>query len=91
MRRNAKKDVNQTEIVNQLRDIPGVSVAITHRLGGGFPDIVIGYKNHNLLVELKSEGGKLNEAEEKFSDSWRGAYRIAFDVDPIIQWINSIK
>lgn len=41
MRTAARKDSNQDEIVKAQR-IAGASVALTHQLGGGFPDLVVG-------------------------------------------------
>lgn len=41
--RNMKPDKNQGEIVRQLRNLPGMCVAITSTAGDGFPDILVGY------------------------------------------------
>ena len=50
MRKRAKSDDNQKQLVKTLRGIPGVSVSITSALGDGFPDIVVGYKKQNYLL-----------------------------------------
>ena len=76
MRRAARTDDNQQQIVKQLRQL-GCSVAITSMIGKGFPDLVIGYKNKNFLVELK-DGSKpksqkgLTMDEAKFFTAWKG-------------------
>ena len=65
-----KVDNNQREIVKKLRKIPGVTVSITSALGDGFPDIVVGYKGVNHLIEIKDGSKppsrrKLTPAEER--------------------------
>jgi len=71
MRRAAKVDVNQTEIVNYLRSI-GASVAITSTIGKGFPDLVVGWKGRNYLIEVKQAKGKLTEDQYNFAGHWKG-------------------
>lgn len=76
MRRFGKIDANQNEIVKQLRD-KNISVGILSSVGNGFPDLVIGYKGKNYLIELK-DGEKcesqkrLTILEALFFKSWRG-------------------
>jgi hypothetical protein len=77
MRRAAKIDANQNAIVDQLRGIPNLSVAITSKLGAGFPDLVIGYKGINYLIELKDgkkppSAQKLTLPEQFFHTLWKG-------------------
>ena len=69
-----KTDGNQPEIVEQLRDIPGMSVADTHMVGNGFPDIACGYKTFNYLFEVKVPGRarRLTDFERKWLEAWNG-------------------
>ena len=73
MIKRAKKDVNQDEIVETLRGL-GYSVCITHMLGDGFPDIVVGKHDQNWLFEIKNPEykWKLTPKEEMFFSSWLG-------------------
>jgi len=72
-----KVDANQTEIVIRLRKV-GFKVFPTHRVGGGFPDLVVGGYHrlygipYLVLVEVKSDGGKLTEQEEEFFTTFHG-------------------
>jgi Holliday junction resolvase len=75
MRKRAKKDLNQDEVVSVFRHL-GFSVAVTSALGNGFPDIVIAKLGHSYLVEIKN--GKLcpsarvlTEDEKKFHAEWK--------------------
>lgn len=76
MRKKARVDANQKEIVQELRK-RGISVLHTHQLGKGAPDIIVGYMNSNYLIELK-DGNKsksqqrLTKDELDFSLKWRG-------------------
>ena len=82
MRRKARVDANQAEVISQLRGIPGVKVAITSQLGGGFPDFVIGYQGVNYLIELKDGAKppsrrKLTEDEKRWHRLWDGYGQVA--------------
>ena len=71
MRRAAKVDRNQAEIVKALRKV-GVSVQHLHSLGRGCPDILCGYRGRNFLFELKAGKGKLTPDELTWATGWRG-------------------
>ncbi len=76
MRQRARIDRNQPEIIRALRQI-GASVEPIHTLGKGKPDLLVGYRGVNLLLEIK-DGEKapsrrqLTPDELDFKDSWRG-------------------
>lgn len=52
MRRAARVDRNQPEIVKTFRSL-GATVQPLHTIGKGCPDIVVGYRGRNYLVEIK--------------------------------------
>ena len=75
MRRAARIDSNQNEIVEALRRC-GASVLITSQLKNCF-DILVGYNGINYIVEIKDGNKppsqrKLTKGEEAFRDSWKG-------------------
>lgn len=76
MRRRAAVDRNQSEIVNALRRI-GCTVHCTHQQGDGFPDIVVGFRGVNYLLEIK-DGTKpasaqaLTKDEADWHEAWQG-------------------
>lgn len=57
MRRAARIDDNQPEIVEALRDA-GCLVHSTAALGKGFPDLLVGYDGQLCLLEVK-DGSKV--------------------------------
>jgi len=87
--RSAKKDDNQDEIVEALRKA-GCSVAITSHAHSGFPDIVVGFRGVNYLIEIKDGNKypsqqKLTEAQVKFHDTWFGQISVANSVEQALK------
>jgi hypothetical protein len=74
--RHAKStDQNQADIVALLRSVPGCSVEIIGRP----VDLLVGYKGHTILIEVKlpkgPKGGDpsvLTDDQVRFFNSWRG-------------------
>lgn len=76
MRRAARTDANQAEIVSDLRKV-GCSVQPLHAVGQGCPDLLVGYGLSNHLLEVKDgnkppSARKKTPAQEKWHDAWRG-------------------
>jgi hypothetical protein len=93
MRRAAKIDSNQNEVVKQLRQIPGVTVQITSQLGNGFVDLVIGRAGVNYLIELKDGSKvkskqKLTPDELEFHSTWTGQKAVCNSLDEVLKVIN---
>ena len=103
MRLKAKIDNNQNMIVDALRDIPSVSVALKH------DDILVGFKGNTYWYEIKSDSAvsrktgkvldkKKKKSQVKLEQEWTGHYRIVSSIDEILQdidrhgdWIESRK
>lgn len=72
MRRAAKRDISEPEIVSALVQC-GFSV---YRLNQPV-DLLVGHRGRNYLVECKTGnkgyGKSLNENQREFDDAWRGA------------------
>ena len=92
MRRAAKIDSNQNEIVEALRRC-GASVLITSQLKNCF-DILVGYNGINYIVEIKDgkkppSQRKLTEGEIKFMENWKGGkYYIIESIEDAFEMIN---
>lgn len=73
--RAAKADANQREVVAALRAV-GCSVSSLHRVGDGVPDLLVGYRGHTLLIEVK-DGTKPPSARMLTPDqlAWHAAWR----------------
>jgi len=75
MRRAARVDANQTDVVEALRSA-GATVRIITQ-GDGIPDLLVGFDGRTYLMELKDgakpqSARKLTPAEQKFFDEWQG-------------------
>jgi len=76
MRRAARIDANQTQIVSALRSV-GASVELLSAVGKGCPDLLVGYRGMNILMEVK-DGNKPPSERKLTSDQivwhtdWKG-------------------
>ncbi|MEE8386151.1 MAG: hypothetical protein V3S01_09555 [Dehalococcoidia bacterium] len=84
MRRAAKRDANERDIITFLEAIPGVTVQpLSER---GVPDLLVGVGGVNLLMEVK-DGGKPPSARKLTPDqvtwhaSWRGQVHVVKNED----------
>lgn len=87
-----KVDSNQKNIVEALRQIPGVSVAVTSSLGEGYPDLTIGRQGKTYLVEIKDgdkspSKRKLTDDEQQFKDNWTGHYAVCNNLEEVLNAI----
>jgi len=76
MRRAAKVDRNHSEIVHALKSA-GATVQDLSAVGGGCPDILVGFKGVNYALEIKDgkrppSEKKLNERQEAWHGGWKG-------------------
>ncbi len=92
MRRDARVDANQPEIVKALRDI-GATVLILSMVGQGSGDILVGYRDKNHYFEIK-DGDKppskrrLTPMEVKFHENWKGQIDIILSIDEAIKAVS---
>ena len=89
MRYAAKIDTTQPDIVAGLRAM-GATVLLLHRVGGGCPDLLVAWHFQNVLIEVKSPGGRLNEAERRFFDDWRGPAIVAYSLDDAVTQLDRV-
>lgn len=95
MRQRARVDGNQKELTKELRSA-GFSVALTHQLGKGFPDMVVGKYGVNTIWELKDpekppSGRKLTPDELNWHSNWLGQVGIALTSKEIIEYYEQFK
>jgi hypothetical protein len=95
VRRAAKVDANQTEIVDAFRSM-GVSVLITSSAGDGFTDLVIGWGGITVLVEVKDGNKapserKLTPKQQDLHTSFLGAITVVENTDQAIELVNRIR
>ena len=76
MRRAAKIDANQTQVVQALR-AAGATVQSLAAVGQGVPDLLVGFQGQTLLIEVKNgrkppSARQLNEQQLTWHGAWRG-------------------
>ena len=95
MRRAARKDLNQNEIAEHLKN-HGWAIADTSRLGFGFPDIVASKGGYFTAVVECKDGSKppsdrrLTEAEQKFRKNWTGPYVLAVSPEDALTQLEAL-
>jgi hypothetical protein len=88
-RKAARIDQNQRTIVEALRQIPGIQVAVGH------DDILVGYKGQTYWYEIKhpdcvsKKTGKVLDSKKKASQielekTWTGHYKIVTGLNDIL-------
>jgi hypothetical protein len=65
-----KPDANQKRLKAYMEAL-GATVEILPT-GRGVPDAAVGFKGVNMMVEFKTEKGKLNDLQVAWHDNWRG-------------------
>jgi hypothetical protein len=88
MRRAARVDANQTQIISALR-AAGAYVWII-----GLPvDLLVGYNNHTFLVEIKTDSKKrLTKLQADFFENWIGGTLCRIDSpEAALRMLSTIK
>jgi len=93
-RRASKVDDNQREIVQALKKA-GASVQYLHNVGMGCPDILVGYRNVNYLMELKDgykspSRRRLTPFQQEWHAAWTGQSAVVSSVDEALAVIVNV-
>lgn len=94
MRTRAKIDQNQSAVVKALRQC-GCSVESLASVGLGVPDLLVGYRGMNYLLEVK-DGEKtesrrsLTVAQKEWHEKWRGKVVIVTCVDEALRAVGAL-
>jgi hypothetical protein len=83
-------DANQSEIVAGLRGI-GATVCDIHEVGAGCPDILVGFRGTNWLLEIKAPGRArgLTRMEVAWLEAWRGQAAVVTTIDDALRIIGA--
>jgi len=75
LRRTAASDGNQKEIVAALRKA-GATVAPCHAVGKGCPDLLVGFRGRNILLEVKDwKAAKSDRVLTSHQEEWHGGWK----------------
>jgi hypothetical protein len=95
MRRAAKIDANQAQVVSALR-AAGARVTSMAALGKGAPDLLVGFRDAIYLLEVKDgakvpSAQKLTKAQEVWHAEWDGYVRVVNSPDAALRVIGVMK
>ena len=83
-------DANQSAIVADLRKA-GATVFSLHEVGYGCPDLLVGFRGKNFIIEIKTEDGTLTPSQVDFHDGWRGQVDVARTSEEALSIIGAIE
>jgi len=83
MRRAARIDANQNELVQALRKI-GAKVLFLHTLGHDNPDVLVGFRRRNVLLEIKRPGKGATKGQAEFAETWPGETHVVHSIDEAV-------
>ena len=91
MRRAAKIDANQNDIVQALR-AAGCSVQSIATVGKGVPDLIVGYGGQSYLLEIKDPAQppskrQLTDFEQAWHSTWKGSVRIVETAEQAVAYV----
>ena len=93
--RAARVDANQSEVTKALRKM-GCSVQLLHSVGRGCPDMLVGYKGNNYLLEVK-DGEKFESARKLTAEQtiwhfdWKGQVAVVTSPEEAIETIKKLS
>jgi len=90
MRRAAKVDANHSTIIAALRQV-GATVQDLAKVGQGCPDILVGFRGRNYLMEIKMNKGKPTPAQDAWHLTWQGQVVIVRTADEALHVIGAIR
>lgn len=90
----ANRDANHGEIVAALRAV-GCTIVDLAAVGGGVPDLLVGYRGVNLLVEVKDGSRvpserRLRPSQLEFRDEWRGQWAMVGTVGQALELVAAV-
>lgn len=91
MRRAAKVDRNQAEIVAALRGL-GATVQPLHGVGSGCPDLLVGFRRKNFLIEVKDgdlapSARRLTADQIEWHAGWKGTVFVVCDAEAAVDLV----
>lgn len=89
--RAARVDKSQKEIVDLLRRL-GCSVEPIRSLKEGLPDLLVGFRGFNYLVECKTpKTGYLSDGQKEWAKEWRGSKPYVLrNTDDVLSFIRTV-
>lgn len=85
-----KYDANHSD-VKKWYEQAGCKVADTARAGNGVVDLFVACVGVTHAVEVKTDDGRLNDAQEAFLAAWSGRFRIVRTQEEVIEHVKVMR
>ena len=89
LRFNARTDKNQEELIKAIQAIGGTVIILAARKKGT-PDLLVGFRGVNYLIEVKTDKGVLGDAQKQFLRDWRGQVNVARNLEDVLRIIGAL-
>jgi len=88
-----KADANQSAIVEALRRV-GATVQILSQVGHGCPDLLVGFRGRNYLIEVKNQDGRgaqFTPDEKNWHHEWSGTVGVVLNIEQALEYIGAAE
>ena len=89
MRRAARVDGNQADIVRALRKI-GATVTLLHQVGSGCPDLLVSFRQRWYVMECKTKTGSHTPAQKEWISEQRAPVYTVTSADEAVDFLNHV-
>lgn len=94
MRRSAKVDANQEQVVSALRSA-GAMVQSLAAVGKGVPDLLVAFRGNLFLLEVKDgakppSGQKLTDAQKTWHQAWGALVEVVNSPEAALRAIGAV-
>ena len=86
VRRAARRDTNEPEIIEALRAVGATVQSLDER---GVPDLVVGFRQSTYLLEVKTAKGKLTKDQVVWHAAWKGQVAVVRTVEEALAVIGA--
>jgi hypothetical protein len=83
-----KRDANEQAIVEALRAVGATIVRISER---NAPDLLVGFRGANVLLEIKAEKGLVRANQAAWRSCWQGQVAIVRSAEEALVAIGAIR
>lgn len=73
-----------------LRQV-GATVEDLHKVGNGCPDLIVGFRGCNYLIEVKTPTGKRKPGQVDWHNDWRGHVATVSCVEQALAVIGALR
>lgn len=85
-----RKDSNHTELERQIRALGATTLDLSG-VGRSAPDLLVGWRGHNILLEIKTESGRLSPGQIRWHREWRGNVHVIRTFEDVLRMLEAYR